>query len=175
LHQQLNLEKLYQDHSKAVFNIALQYVQNAEEAEEITQDVFLKVHEKMDGFRNEAKLSTWIFRITVNQSLDYLKKRNSKKRYFLFKSVSIDDNKNLSNNFNHPGAELESKEEVKRIFECLNALPDKYKSVIILLKIEGYSIKETAEIMELSYKAVESIFQRAKKALKEKLDEKEGN
>jgi RNA polymerase sigma-70 factor (ECF subfamily) len=65
-----------------VYNLALQYTQNTEDAEEITQDVFVKISQKMDGFKNESSLKTWIYRIAINTSLDFLKHKNSKKDSF---------------------------------------------------------------------------------------------
>ena len=67
-----------------VFNLALQYVQNTEDAEEITQDVFVKIHFSKDNFKNQSAWRTWIYRITINQSLDFLKAKKisqDKKRY----------------------------------------------------------------------------------------------
>ena len=62
----MTLELLYQNYAKQVFNLALQYVQNEGDAEEITQDVFLAAHKSLDKFRNEANYNTWIYRIAIN-------------------------------------------------------------------------------------------------------------
>ena len=67
--------ELYQ---KQVYNLALRYVQQIEDAEEITQDVFVKVYEQMDQFKGQSQLKTWIYRITVNTSLDFLKSKRFK-------------------------------------------------------------------------------------------------
>ena len=74
-------------------------------------------------------------------------------------------------NFNHPGVEFENKESVQIIYKCLDKLPSNYKTVIVLLKIEGESQRKVAEIMNISEKAVESLFFRAKKKLKELLED----
>jgi len=66
----MQIEQLYQDYKNMVFNLALQYLQNLEDAEEVTQDVFVQVYFKLDQFRQESKLSTWIYKICVNQCLD---------------------------------------------------------------------------------------------------------
>ena len=156
-----------------VYNLALQYTQNTEDAEEITQDVFVKISQKMDGFKNESSLKTWIYRITINTSLDFLKSKNSKKKIFfgLFRSSDSENRQNESVDFNHPGVVLEQKEEVMKIFSFINMLPNDQKTVLILMKIEGNSQQETAEIMNISQKAVESLFQRAKKNLIQKLNQ----
>ena len=79
--------EIYDQHKSLVFNLALQYVQNTEDAEEITQDVFLIVHEKLEAFRMEAKVSTWLYRITINKSLDFIKAKKRQKRFSFFTSL----------------------------------------------------------------------------------------
>ena len=78
-------------------------------------------------------------------------------------------------NFNHPGVELEQKEALQKIFFAINQLPENQKTVIILLKIEHNSVKEVAEILMLSPKAVESLFQRAKTKLSFLLNQQNEN
>lgn len=163
-----SFEQIYNNHVKQVYNLALQYVQNTEDAEEISQDVFLKVHEQLENFRSEANLSTWIYRITVNKSLDFLKAKKRKKRFGLF---SIFTAANEPAHFDHPGVLMEYEEETKILFEHINDLPHNQKTALILQKIEGKTMLETAEIMEISPKAVESVLQRAKTNLQKKLDQ----
>jgi RNA polymerase sigma factor (sigma-70 family) len=69
----MNFEELYIKNKNLVYNLALQYVQNIEEAEEITQDVFLKVYQKINTFKGAAKIETWLYRVTINTSLDAIK------------------------------------------------------------------------------------------------------
>jgi len=164
-------EDIYHQYKKLVFNLALQYANNVQDAEEITQDVFLKVFDKLCGFRQDSELKTWIYRITINQSLDYLKSKKRQKRSFIF---SLFDNQLELNNkqladFNHPGITLENKEALEELMNKIYLLPENQKTVIILLKIEELSQKEVAEIMKISEGAVESLFQRAKTALKKLL------
>lgn len=67
------------EYQQGVFNVVLNMVQHFEEAEEITQDVFVDVYRKPDSFRGEAQVSTWLYRIAVNKSIDHLRKRQRKK------------------------------------------------------------------------------------------------
>jgi RNA polymerase sigma factor (sigma-70 family) len=153
----------------------LQYTQNAEDAEEVTQDVFVSVYEKHLSFREDSELKTWIYRITINKSLDFLKSKKRQKRFGLFSALRIDDELPLDiPNFNHPGIELEKKESLKNLFRCINALPFNQRTAVFLLKIEHKSQAEAAEIMNISPKAVESLFQRAKANLKKLLKQTEG-
>ncbi len=150
-----------------VFNLALHYAQNIEDAEEITQDVFLKVFDNLNTFKKQSSLNTWVYRITINQSLDFIKGKKAQKSNFLSSIFSINDSnfKFQPSNFNHPGIELEQKEACQKIFEAINQLSDNQKTALILLKIEDKSQAETAEIMNLNVKALESLFQRAKNNL----------
>jgi len=113
----LKIEKIYNEYKKLVYNLALQYVQNIEDVEEITQDVFLSVYQHIDGFREEAKISTWIYRITINKALDLINKRKRKKRFVLITSLfNMNDIKLKYEliNFNHLGVLLENKESYIR-------------------------------------------------------------
>jgi RNA polymerase sigma factor (sigma-70 family) len=147
--------------------VALQYVQNIEDAEEISQDVFVKVHEKLGSFKRESDIKTWIYRIAINQSLDFIKAKQRHKRWSFLSALSLDNKEKPIeiSHFNHPGVLMEEKESIQKIFDAINRLPDNQKTVIILMKIEQNSMTETADIMKLSYKAVDALFQRAKKNL----------
>ena len=163
----MTFDEIYFEHYKMVFNLALQYVQNMEDAEEITQDVFVKVFDNLHTFKKQSSLKTWIYRMAINQSLDFIKAKKAQKRNFLSSIFSINDSnfKFQPSNFNHPGIELEQKEACQKIFEAINQLSDNQKTALILLKIENKSQAETAEIMNLKVKALESLFQRAKNNL----------
>jgi RNA polymerase sigma-70 factor (ECF subfamily) len=69
---------VYEKHHFMVYHIAYQYLQNQEDAEEITQDVFVQVHQSLAKFEGKSSLKTWIYRISINKSLDYIKHKNSK-------------------------------------------------------------------------------------------------
>jgi RNA polymerase sigma-70 factor (ECF subfamily) len=156
----------YDKYKSLVYNLALNYSTNKEDAEEITQDVFLSVFKKMSGFRNESKIETWIFRVTINKSLDYLKAKKRFKRNFMNDGVSIDQvSQSEFSDFNHPGVVLESKEKIQEIYRCINKLSEDHKTVIILLKIENKTYSEVSKIMKISVGAVESLFNRSKKKL----------
>jgi RNA polymerase sigma-70 factor (ECF subfamily) len=170
----MTFDEIYLEHYKMVFNLALQYVQNTEDAEEITQDVFVKIFDNLNSFKKQSSLKTWIYRLAINQSLDFIKAKKAQKRNFLSSLFSINDSnfKFQPSNFNHPGIELEQKEACQKIFEAINQLSDNQKTALILLKIEDKSQAETAEIMNLKVKALESLFQRAKNNLEILLNKK---
>ncbi len=173
----MNLESLYNQYKNLVYNLALQYVQNTEDAEEITQDVFVSIHQNKDSFKENSTISTWIYRITINKSLDFIKAKKRKKRFGFVTSLFYDNSNDIKydvQQFNHPGVEMEQKETLASIFKHINDLPDNQKTALILMKIESKTQKEAAEIMNMSTKAVESLVQRAKTNLSNKLKQSEG-
>lgn len=173
----VSFEGLYEQYKNLVYNLALHYVQNTEDAEEITQDVFVSIHQKWDSFRQESQVSTWIYRITINKSLDFLKARNRKKRMGKWVSLFFGDTLTVKHEqpaFNHPGVQLENKEAMERLFRCIDQLPDQQKTALLLSKTEQKTQAEMAEIMGISTKAVESLLQRAKQNLAKFLKESEG-
>lgn len=165
--------ELYSQHKSLVYNVALSYVQNIEDAEEITQDVFIQLFQSIDTFKQQSTLKTWIYRITINKSLDFLKHKKSQKRFFIFgkRSENEYEIQNISN-FEHPGILLENKEKSKMLFEVINQLNENQKTAFILSKIDGLSNPEISVIMELSISSVESLLFRAKDNLKKKLGNK---
>lgn len=155
----------------SVFNTVLGFLQHVENAEEVTQDVFIKVFERIGNFKNESKLSTWIYRISVNQSLDFIRKTKRKKRFGIITSLFSDENEALYQpvNFDHPGVVMENKEKAAILFKAIGKLPDKQKTAFLLQKIEHCSQQKIAEIMALNEGAVESLLTRAKTNLKKLL------
>ena len=173
IENQFHFEKLYHEYKTLVFNVALNYLQNIEDAEEITQDVFVKVYNSLESFNQKSSHKTWIYRITINQSLDYIKQRNSQKRFFIFGKKSQNEAEYLNTTtFEHPGILMENKEEAAILFGVINTLTENQKTAFVLSKLDGLSNPEISEIMQLSVSSVESLIFRAKAALRDKLSEK---
>ena len=147
-----------------MYNTALSYAQHVPDAEEITQDVFTNVFRSAAKFKGESEVSTWIYRITVNTSLNYLRR---KKRFgFLSGGEPHLD----TPDFEHPGVLLEQKENAKALFKVIDTLPDQQKTAFILSFVEELPRQEVADVMRVSLKAVESLLQRAKGNLRTKLE-----
>lgn len=161
---------IYDQYILMVYNLALNYLQNAEDAEEVAQDVFVQVYQSLHKFRNDATLKTWIYRITINKSLDFIKHRNSKKRFFIFgKRADPETALGKIANFEHPGVLMENRENAELLFSAINQLPENQKTAFLLAKLEGLSNPEIAVVMEVSISSVESLVFRAKTNLREKL------
>ncbi len=166
-------EELYHEYKKLVFNMALHYLQNIEDAEEVTQDVFVKIYHSLENFNQQSSYKTWIYRIAINQCLDFVKQKNSKKRFFIFGKKSQKEQEYLNaTTFEHPGILMENKEDAAILFEVINTLTENQKTAFLLSKLDGLSNPEIAEIMQLSVSSVESLLFRAKATLQERLGEK---
>jgi RNA polymerase sigma factor (sigma-70 family) len=150
-----------------VYNTVLGIVHNEEDAEDVTQEVFIKVYESIGKFREESALSTWIYRIAVTKSLDFLKNKKRQKNGGLLKRIFEPTREDEPANFNHPGIVLDKKEDAAMLFKALNQLPVKQKIAFILHKLEALNSQEVADIMKISLMAVESLQTRAKNNLKE--------
>ena len=163
----MDFEKIYNEYKNIVYNLALQYVQNQADAQEITQDTFLSIYKNLNSFQKKSSIKTWVYRIAINKSLDFINSRKRNKRRFFFDAIKNNqtNEKVQFSHFDHPGVILEQKEAVKKIFDAINQLPERQKTAIILLKIENKTQKETAFIMQCSVKSVESLYQRAKNKL----------
>lgn len=165
---------IYNQFNRLVYNLALSYLQNVEDAEEITQDVFIQIHNSLERFENKSALKTWIYRITINKSLDHLKAKRRKKR-LAFVSSLFNSNDQLIHEpieFQHPGVLTEQKENAAILFQCIEELPENQKTAFLLSKIEGLSNGEISEIMTASISSVESYLFRAKQNLQQNIQKK---
>ncbi len=154
---------LYNLFSSMVYQIALSYALRIEDAEEITQDVFVKVYHSASNFKGQSTVKTWIYRITINTALNYIKKKK-------IKVVDLDAIHFVPKDFNHPGILLEKKEQAKFLFYAIDQLKEQQKTAFILGYIDQLPRQEIADIMGISLKAVESLLQRAKVNIRKKLE-----
>ena len=162
------LVQLYQ---KMVINTCYRFLLNREDAEDIAQEVFVEVYQSINTFREDAKLSTWIYRIAVTKSLDEIKRRNRKKRITsIGKTLGIGSVANWLAGGESPDKEIYSDEKLKEVMQALNTLPDSQRVAFTLSKIDGYTNTEIAEIMNTSLLAVESLVSRAKKKVSTELE-----
>lgn len=165
------LVETYQDR---VYNTAIGIVQNAEDAEDVAQEVFIQVFRSIHSFKGESRLSTWIYRITATRALDLLRSRKSKKRFGIVQRLLGDNNEPDFEipDFHHPGVALDHKENAARLFRAIRQLPENQKTAFTLHKLEDLSYQEVSEIMGTTIGAVESLLHRAKQNLR-KIIEKE--
>ena len=158
----------YQD---KVYNTCISFVKNPDDADDLTQEVFIEVYNSIHKFRLESKLSTWIYRIAVNKSLEHLRKMKRKKRSGFLSWIGNEDSKSKLEvpDFNHPGVLAENKEGAKILFQAIDKLPDNQRIAFTLHKLEDISYDQIAEVMQKSLSSVESLIHRAKLNLRKEL------
>ena len=159
---------LVDKYQKMVVNTCRGFVNSYADAEDLTQDVFIELFESLPNFRYESKLSTWIYRIAVNKSLNYVRKR---KRDSFFSNITstfglpekensfITHNSESSKGADH---EINTKELHSTLKQAINKLPRNQKISFILNKYQDLSYKEVADVMDISLSSVESLIFRAK-------------
>ncbi|WP_395078793.1 RNA polymerase sigma factor [Gracilimonas sp.] len=162
-------KQLVNDHKDQVYNTCLGFLRNPHDAEDVSQEVFIQVYDSINDFREEATLSTWIYRIAVTKSLELIRYRKRQKRFGFFQALNSlfnnPDEQSDEESYMHPGIKLENKERAKILFREIDKLTEKQKVAFTLQKVEGLSYQEVADVMEQSLSAVESLIHRAKENL----------
>jgi|YelNatPaOPRAMG01_1025707.scaffolds.fasta_scaffold05587_9 RNA polymerase sigma-70 factor (ECF subfamily) len=148
----LKLEQLYKNYSKYVFNIALGIIRNKTQAEDITHDVFVKLYYALDSFRGESDIKTFIYRMTVNKSIDLI--RSNKLHNNKIEKIQIKEN----NTF------LKSD-----LYNLLNILDLNYRLPLLLSEIGGFTYKEIAQILNINIGTVKSRINRAINKLRKEI------
>lgn len=154
--------QLYGRYVGAMFHTVLRLVANRSDAEDVTQEVFIKVFEKLESFRGESTLGAWIKRIAVNTSLNYLRQANR------LQTVTW-ENQTL------PSDEPEVDEtvwahDIQRIHEAIKLLPDGCRTVFCLHLLEGFRHQDVAQMLGITESTSKTQYMRAKRILKEKLE-----
>lgn len=158
--------------SEKVYNLCLGILHSQEDAEDVTQEVFTTVFLSIKQFKGESKLSTWIYRISVNKCQEFIRKRSRKKRFGFslpIESLELNTGNSIKANFMHPGIELENQERAAILFSAIDKLAENQKIAFTMHKIEGIPYDEIAVIMETSLSSVESLIFRARQNLKQLL------
>lgn len=156
-----------------VFRICLGFTHNKEDADDLTQDVFVQSYLSLSRFKGNSSFSTWLFRIAVNISLN--KVRRTSRNFLLLRPDTFfytrkgKENQLILPENENPESLLIRNEHRKWLQKALNSLPEKQRTAIVLSKYDDLSQMEIAMIMNISEGAVESLIQRAKINLRAKL------
>ncbi len=156
-----------------VYSICYKFLKNNEDAEDVSQEVFMDIYRKIDEFRGDALLLTWIYRIAVNRCMDHIRMKNRKKRnLFAFHSKDNEELERLQiPTHHHPLAQLELKEDEQILNLAIQRLPERQRIAFTLAKIDGMKQDEVASVMDTTVSSIESLLIRAKKSLKNDLTE----
>lgn len=157
-------EEVVNQYQSLVVNLCFKMTGNREDAEDIAQEVFIKVWNKGKKFRGDSSLQTWIYRIAINVSLNYNRKK--KIRGFVNSIESTFDTIKSTENVH---SEIEKEEKENFVQQAIQTLPVNQRIALTLQMYKDHSYAEISEIMDISISSVESLIFRAKRNLKKKL------
>jgi RNA polymerase sigma-70 factor, ECF subfamily len=165
--------QLVESYSGPIYRLALKMLNDTQDAEDILQNTFIKAFQHVAGFEGRSSLSTWLYRIAANEALMMIRKRRPEITGTDAESTDAEDAEVAPLEFLDwgllPEEELLSGEAKKELDQAVQELPEKLRIVFLLRDIEGLSIQETAQALELSETAVKTRLLRARLRLREEL------
>ncbi len=165
---------LVEKYQGRLYGMAYGMVRNKEDARDITQDAFVKAYSSLDSFRTESSFYTWLYRIAMNLSIDFLRKRKRQGTTSFDEGIAAkDDDGNMlaAHHSEDPRKALERKRLHKKIMDAVEDLPEDQRQAILLRELEGLSYKEIADIMGIAEGTVMSRLFYARKKLQKVLSE----
>lgn len=172
------MQRLIVKYQDRIYNVILKICANKDDAAELTQETFVKFIEKIDTFKMQSAFYTWLFRIAVNLTINYCKRRFKVKTYSIDMTSSpetasagkqlrnlLTDDKSVD-----PAIAVQNKETVRIIENAIGRLEDKHRVIVILREIEGMAYSEIAESLEVEVGTVKSRLSRARESLREILE-----
>jgi RNA polymerase sigma-70 factor (ECF subfamily) len=155
-------EELIAKYEDRVYNTVYRYLGDETEAEDVAQEVFVRIWKHARSFRGRSSFSTWLYRVVVNQCLNHRRKRR-------MDVEPLDSEKLADQKSRSPEAEMERRAEVLAVRRAVEGLPGRQRLALILAKYEGKSYKDIASIMGVSVPTVESLIHRARATLRKRL------
>jgi RNA polymerase sigma-70 factor (ECF subfamily) len=149
-------DELFRTYSSLMYGICLRYTKDQHEAQDLLQECFIRILNKIDGYKFEGSFEGWIKRLTVNHAINFLKT----KRHFMSEDISEYEIEN--ENYN---TDVISEMNAQDIIKMINKLPVGYRTIFNLHVVEGYKHTEIAEILEISDITCRTQFKKAREAL----------
>ena len=156
--------QLYQLYSKAMYNICLRMLNDVEDAEDLLQNSFMDVFNKLHYFRFESSIGAWIKRIVINNCINFLKKKRLQIVEMSDNDLNVFADKDTDNQ-NAGSATTDYQPEIQKVNQAIQQLPDGYRVVLTLYLLEGYDHQEIGEILGVSASTSKSQYSRARKKL----------
>ena len=169
----MSFESVYRECGDRVLNLVYRFTRDEEVARDLTQDIFIRVYQNLSSFREESRVTTWVYRIAVNHCLNYLKHARRRRWINMLNRTlgevvkNEDDALPMNTRSNDPGPDqiVENDERDRIILRAIESLPVKYRVPFQLYRDEEMSYREIADVMNISLSAVETRIHRARKQL----------
>ena len=166
-------EELIKGYKKSAYNIALRVMRNVEDAEDASQEALIKIFKNISSFNMESTFKVWMYRVVVNTCIDFKRRKN-------VNALSIDETidlgsgreiqREIPDESNNPDALIERNYSTQLVNDAINMLEDDFKTIIILRDIKGFTYDEISQILSCNLGTVKSRLSRARKRLKELLE-----
>jgi len=161
-------EEIVKTYEKPIYNLALRYTANPDDAFDVTQDVFLRVYRSIDTFKGQSKFSTWLYQIATNICIDYCRKASRKKEISMVVTDESGEETEMDFADTSPTPEqsVEHTELREEITRCIEKLGDEHRMILILRDIDGLSYQEIGSILGMEQGTVKSRLFRAREKLR---------
>jgi RNA polymerase sigma-70 factor, ECF subfamily len=161
-----HFEELVARYQDQVYALALRFLRNPGDAEDVAQEAFLRAFRGLEGFKGEARFSTWLYRITWNLCADWLRRHRRPGRE---RGSDLEEAADLADGRADLEGGLVASEEKRAVRQAVDALEEKYRTVVVLQYYQKMSYEEIAAVLGLPLKTVETRLYRARRLLKQSL------
>lgn len=170
--EESTFENLVQLFRKKVIGTSYSFTRNMDDSEDIAQEVFLEIHRSIHNFKGDTSLNSWIYRITVNKSIEFLRKKKATKRSGIMISLSnqFESVEHMISDCSNAGQRMEDLEKARFLDSAIKNLSSNQKAAFLLHYIEGLSYKKIAKTLQTSTSGVQSLIFRAKQNLRKSLN-----
>jgi len=166
-------EILVKQHADRVTGLAWRLLGHRQEAEDIAQEAFLRLHRALPEFRGDSRVSTWLYRTVTRLAIDFMRRERLKRRLFFSRRDEDDfDPVDLASDpRDNPERDLNGKQAVRRLRQALGRLSPRQRAIFTLRHYEGMSLREIAELLDIEEGTVKTHLHRAVTALRSELTE----
>jgi RNA polymerase sigma-70 factor (ECF subfamily) len=169
--QSLDFAEVFRQYRRPIYNYLLRMTQNQAEAEDLTQETFIRAHGSLPTFRGEASLSTWLYRIATNTSLDHLRRRSTRQARTALPLEKMEFDVDQDGDTPSSPEQLATCSEMSAcVQEFVQGLPPDHRAVLVLKDLQGLKNREIAEVLDCSLATVKIRLHRARTKLREALD-----
>jgi RNA polymerase sigma-70 factor (ECF subfamily) len=161
-------EELFRKHQSYAFNVAYSLLSNAEDAADVTQEAFLRVHRNMERFRGDSSFTTWLYRVVVNLAITELRRRSRSRTQLMEDIAPAEAWRAEEEAADAPALHLEMGEERETVQRVLRHLPPDYRAVLVLRHFQQLAYEEICQVLGLTMSQVKTRLHRARRMFKER-------